>query len=71
MITYSELRAKMPPGEWSKLVAMIDEVAETGAHYRELIAAYKTEREEIVRQAFKTKIARGGFRHSGSGHGFI
>lgn len=65
-VSYAELRARMPAGKWSVLVALIDEFAQSGPHHRELIAAYKVEREAIEREAFKARVRSGGMRCVGN-----
>lgn len=65
-VSYAELRAQMPEGKWSVLIALIGEFAQSGPHHRELIAAYKIEREAIEREAFKTRVRLGGMRRVGN-----
>lgn len=69
-ITYAEIYAACGDGprcpKWTEILAMVEDRAESVAHYRELIAAYKAHREPIERVAFKARAARGGFHHVGN-----
>jgi hypothetical protein len=69
-VTYAQIRDEAGVGpvcpRWSRILELIEEKAETGAHYRELMAEYTAHREPIEREAFKARVRSGGMRHVGN-----